>query len=252
MSVIAPQMYSVRDYTKTPADIAKSLARLRKIGYEAVQLSALGPIDAKELSRMLEGEGLVCAATHTDLARCENETRTVIDEMGLWNCKYTAIGGNFEKDMTGEKWLAFARRFNAAAAKFAGTGIALGYHNHSHELMKYDGQTALDILLENLSPGTWMEIDTYWITHGGGDPAQWIGRCAGRIPCVHFKDMGVGPDRQPRMAEVGEGNHNWPAILTTCLNADVQWYIVEQDKCYRDPFDSLALSLTNLRQMGLR
>jgi sugar phosphate isomerase/epimerase len=97
-----------------------------------------------------------------------------------------------------------------------------------------------------------MEIDTYWITHGGGDPAQWIGRCAGRIPCVHFKDMGVGPDRQPRMAEVGEGNLNWPAILIACREADVRWYIVEQDKCYRDPFDSLALSLGNLRQMGLR
>jgi sugar phosphate isomerase/epimerase len=252
MSVVAAQLYSVRDFIKTPADIAKTLARLRKIGYEAVQLSALGPIDAKELARMLEGEGLVCAATHTDLARYENETQAVIDEMGLWNCKYTAVGGCFDKDMTAEKWTAFARRFNDAAAKFAGTGIALGYHNHSHELIKYDGKTALQILLEKLSPGVWMEIDTYWITHGGGDPAQWIGRCAGRIPCVHFKDMGVGPDRQPRMAEVGEGNLNWPAILTACREADVRWYIVEQDKCYRDPFDSLALSLGNLQHMGLR
>ena len=97
-----------------------------------------------------------------------------------------------------------------------------------------------------------MEIDTYWIAHGGGDPAQWINRCAGRLPCVHLKDMSVGPDRQPRMAEVGEGNLNWPVILRACREAGVIWYIVEQDVFYRDPFDSLETSLRNLQQMGLR
>jgi sugar phosphate isomerase/epimerase len=252
MSAIAVQLYSVRDHLKTPADIAITLARLRRIGYEAVQLSALGPIDPKELARILDGEGLVCAATHTPIERYENETQAVIDEMKTWNCKYTAVGGCFDKEMTGEKWTAYARRLSAAAARFSGTGIAVGYHNHSHELIKYDGKTALDILLDKFSPGVWLELDTYWITHGGGDPAHWIARCGRRIPCVHLKDMSVGPDRQPRMAEVGEGNLNWPAILHACRDAEVNWYIVEQDVFYRDPFDSLETSLRNLQQMGLR
>ena len=57
-----------------------------------------------------------------------------------------------------------------------------------------------------------MEIDTYWIQHGGGDPAAWIEKVAGRIPCVHLKDMAMGADGQQLMAEVGEGNLNWAAI----------------------------------------
>ena len=33
--------------------------------------------------------------------------------------------------------------------------------------------------------------------------------------------------------------------------ADIEWYIIEQDTCPGDPFDSLKKSLDNLREMGL-
>ncbi|MEJ7653752.1 MAG: hypothetical protein WKH64_10665 [Chloroflexia bacterium] len=59
-------------------------------------------------------------------------------------------------------------------------------------------------------------------------------------------------DNQPIMAEVGEGNMNFAAILEACRSAGVEWYIVEQDHCERDPFESLAISLRNLREMGLK
>ena len=67
---------------------------------------------------------------------------------------------------------------------------------------------------------------------------------------VHLKDM-VILDGQPTMAEVGEGNLNWPAILQACREANVEWYAVEQDVCQRDPFESLQISYNNLRAMGL-
>jgi sugar phosphate isomerase/epimerase len=95
-----------------------------------------------------------------------------------------------------------------------------------------------------------MEIDTYWITHGGGDPAAWIAKCRGRIPAVHLKDMLIKLDRTQYMAEVGEGNLNWPAILAACKEAGVEHLLVEQDVCYRDPFESLEISLKNLKDMG--
>ena len=54
------------------------------------------------------------------------------------------------------------------------------------------------------------------------------------------------------MAEVGEGNLNWPSILEAAKEAGVEWYIVEQDTCQRDPFESLSISLRNLRTMEIR
>ncbi|HEX3356527.1 MAG TPA: sugar phosphate isomerase/epimerase [Tepidisphaeraceae bacterium] len=250
-SQIGAQLYTLRDFLKTPADIAKTLARVKKIGYDAVQVSALGPIDSKELAKILQNEGLVCAATHLNPDQMANETQKVIDDHKLWNCKYTAIGGFFQKQFVTQDWLDFSTRYNDIAKKFAGSGISIGYHNHSHEMVRYDGKQAMQILIEKLDPSVWFEIDTYWITHGGGDPAQWIDKVKGRIPCVHFKDMAIKTDRVQYMAEVGVGNLNWPKIIQSCKAAGVEWYLIEQDTCYRDPFDSLETSIKNLKEMGI-
>jgi sugar phosphate isomerase/epimerase len=248
--MIAAQLYTLRDFTKTPADIASTMKRVKQIGYDAVQCSALGPIDPKELAKIMANEGISCVATHTPLDRMEKEPQRVIEDHKLWACKYTALGGFFPKEAVTQDWINFAQRFNAIVKQFEGSGVAVGYHNHSHELAHFDGKTGLDILMANFLPQAWMEIDTYWITHGGGDPAAWIRRCQGRIPCVHLKDMGIKLDRTQFMAEVGEGNLNWPEILRACKDAKVEHLLVEQDICYRDPFESLAISRKNLREWG--
>jgi sugar phosphate isomerase/epimerase len=71
-----------------------------------------------------------------------------------------------------------------------------------------------------------------------------------RLPVVHLKDMVIIDGKQV-MAEIGEGNLNWPAILKACAASGVEWYAVEQDECQRDPFESLAISYRNLTKMGL-
>ena len=64
--------------------------------------------------------------------------------------------------------------------------------------------------------------------------------------------MVITPEREQRFAEIGEGNLNWPAILAAAQEVGVEWYFVEQDRCYgRDPFESLAISYRNLVAMGL-
>ena len=51
---------------------------------------------------------------------------------------------------------------------------------------------------------------------------------------------------QQAMAEVGEGNMNFPAILAACARAGVEWYAVEQDflpgRPFRQPGDQLPES----------
>ena len=41
MEKIAAQLYTVRDFTKTAKDFAQTCKRIRKMGYEGVQLSAV-------------------------------------------------------------------------------------------------------------------------------------------------------------------------------------------------------------------
>jgi sugar phosphate isomerase/epimerase len=248
--MIGAQLYTLRDYTKTPADIAKTMSRVKKMGYDAVQCSALGPIEPAELAKILKNEGVACVATHVKIEDLENNPQKIIDEHKLWDCKYTAIGGFFPKEATTQTWLDFANRYNAIVQKFDGSGVFVGYHNHSHEFSHYDRKPGLQILIEHFHNDVWMEIDTYWVTHGGGDPAAWISKLKGRVHAVHLKDMLIKIDRTQFMAEVGEGNLNWAAILPACKAAGVEHLLVEQDICYRDPFESLKISLDNLRAMG--
>ena len=251
-SQIALQLYTVRDYTKTPDDLARTLARAKKIGYDAVQVSAIGPIEPQRLADLLKNEGLTCCATHTPLDKIKADPKAVIAEHKLWGCEYVAIGGAGWKDATTATWTAFIDEYNGLARQFAASGVSLGYHNHSHELVKYDGTTVLQRMLDGFDPSIWFEIDVYWIAQGGGDPAAWVEKVGGRIPCVHLKDMGAQPNAVQQMREVGEGNLNWPRILDACRAAGVKWYIIEQDNCNgADPFECAERSLKNVKAMGL-
>lgn len=248
---VAAQMYTLRDFTKTPADIAATMKKVAAVGYRAVQLSALGEIDTRELKTILDGEGLRVCATHVAYERLRDDLPAVIEEHQLLECRYIAIGSMPGGYRSADGYVQFAKEASQVAAKMREAGFVFGYHNHSFELEKYGSRTGLDMLFEESDPKAFtMEIDTYWIQHGGGDPAAWIRRAAGRIPLVHLKDMGIVDGKQV-MAEVGEGNLNWPAILDACRSSGVEWYIVEQDTCRRDPFESLAISLRNLRDMGI-
>ena len=259
-TTIAAQLYTVREFTKTPADIAKTIKRIKNIGYDAVQLSALGEIDTTELARILDGEGVTCCATHEPWETVRDSPDDVIQRHRILNCHYTALGGIPRTYQTEAGYRAFATEATHAARRLRAGGITWAYHHHSFEFEKFNRRTAMDILYSDSDPAVFnAEIDTYWIQHGGADPAAWIRRLKARVPLVHLKDMVVAQDpanaptrtTMQLMAEVGEGNLNWPAILEACRDAGVVWHIVEQDYCQRDPFESLAISLTNLHAMGL-
>lgn len=251
-TVIAVQLYTLRNFTKTPKDIIETLKKVKKIGYDIVQVSGMGPIAPEELKKILDGEGLKICVTHTPFERILNETEKVIYEHNLWECSYVAPGVAPEKYRNKDGYFQFAKDAEEVGKKLSKYGIHLAYHNHSFELERYNTMTGLDIIYENTDlEYLKAEIDTYWIQHGGADPAEWILKLKGRVPLVHLKDMTIKDNKQI-MAEVGEGNLNWKNILSACKKSGVEWYIVEQDECYRDPFESLKISLENLHKMGIK
>lgn len=249
---VAAQLYTLREYLKTPADIAQTIKKVRAIGYEAVQVSGLGPIDPAELKRIVDGEGIEICATHIPFERLRDDIGRVIDEHHLWGCKVIAIPALPGPYRNEEGYRRFAKEASAIGKRLAEAGITLAYHNHSFEFERYGNETGLDILFKESDPAYLAaELDTYWVQHGGGDPAAWLHKLKERVVAVHLKDMVIKEGKQ-LFAEVGEGNLNWPAILEACRAAGIRWYIIEQDVCQRDPFESLAISLRNVQAMGLR
>lgn len=250
---VGAQLYTIRQFTKTLEDIAASMKKIKEIGYNAVQVSAFGPVDPRKVKDIMDAEGLTICATHIGYDRLKNDLQGVIEQHKLWNCKYVGLGAMPpEYAKSAEGYVKFAKEASEIARVLADNGLRFIYHNHNFEFMKFDGVTGLEILLNETDPEVFdFEIDTYWVQAGGASPVEWIKKVKGRMKVVHFKDMGVDSNRQQVMTEVGEGNLNWPDIIDACVETGVEWAMVEQDVCQRDPFESLAISLNNLKKLGL-
>jgi len=248
---LAAQLYTVRDHCKTAADLAVTLKKVAGIGYPAVQLSGLGPIPEEDIAALCKQNGLTICATHEDGKLICNEPQKVVAKLKQLGCKHTAYpypGGvqfdSFEDVKT------LAAKLNVAGKVLADAGQCLSYHNHHIEFRKVAGKTILEWIYELTD--AWHlqgEPDTYWVQTGGGEPTDWCNRLKGRLPLLHMKDYIVtAPDNKIAMAEIGNGNLNWQSIVKAAEAAGCEWFIVEQDTCPGDPFDSLQQSFEYIKQ----
>jgi sugar phosphate isomerase/epimerase len=249
LSQLAIQFYTLRDTCATAPDFAISCKKVSAIGYKTVQLSGLGPIPAEEIVRILDGEGLVCCATHEPADMIRKEPEKVIEQLQKLGVKYTAYPFPNGVDWSKQDEIdSLVSDLDAAGAKLRAAGLVLAYHNHGIEFIKLaDGSTAMDYIYKNTRPENLQaEIDTYWVQYGGCDPITWCEKLSGRLPLVHLKDYGFGLNQQPVMAEIGSGNLDWARILPAAEAAGCRYYIVEQDICPGDPFDSIKKSFDYL------
>lgn len=248
VSQVAAQLYTLRDHARTPGQIVETLKKVRQIGYEAVQLSGLGPVPDNELAKMLDGEGLVCCATHESGDWILDRPQWVVDKLNAFGCKYCAYPYPGVKLESLQDVKDLAARLDAAGKVFAQGGKWLLYHNHHIEFRRFEGQLMLEVLYANTDPKhLGGEIDTYWVQAGGGNPVAWCAKLKGRLPCLHMKDYGMAANNTPAFAEIGNGNLEWKAIIATSEASGCEWFIVEQDTCPGDPFESLKMSFEFIR-----
>lgn len=246
---VAAQLYTCRDLLKTPPDIAQTLRKVRAIGYTAVQVSGVGPIPEEELNKILDGEGLVCCATHEGGDTILNNPDAVVERLHKLRCGFTAYPYPAGIDFTNRESIAqLISKLNAAGKIMAEAGIVLCYHNHNHEFRKLDGKTILERIYEGADP-RWLqgEPDTYWVHHGGGDVVEWCEKLKGRLPLIHLKDYCTDVENKPAFCEIGAGNLNFKKIIAAAEESGCQWFIVEQDICPGDPLESLAQSFRYIR-----
>ncbi len=248
VSQVAIQLYTLRNHTKTPADIAATLKKVRAIGYEAVQVSGIGPIEDAELARMLQGEGLVCCSTHTAAAELLAEPAKVVDQLNALDCPSTAYPFPHVPLTTLEEIRALTADLERTGKVLHEAGKVLCYHNHHIEFHRIDGKPILEYIYDETDPRYLQgEPDTYWIQYGGGDPVAWCRRLKDRFPIIHLKDFAINDAREIIYSEVGNGNLAWPEIIAAAETSGCKWFAVEQDTCPGDEFDSVRQSFDFIR-----
>lgn len=246
---IAVQLYTLRDFTETPADFAATMKRVREIGYPAVELAGIAGLTPAEAAKIVRDAALQICSSHESTEMILNQPQQVVDrlgEFGITHAVYAYPAGVEMSDVAQVgKMIA---GLDAAGAVLRRAGMTLCYHNHALEYFQRDGRTVLDNIFALSSPEHLQaELDIHWVQAGGGDPAEACRRLAGRLPLLHVKDFTVTATGERKFAEVGHGNLNIPEILTAADAAGCKWFIVEQDTCPTDPFECIARSFNYLK-----
>ena len=245
---IGAQLYTVRGSTQTLEDFAETLKKVSDIGYKTVQVSGTCPFPADWLRSELLKNGLECAVTHTPPARLLSETEAVCSEHKVFGCKYVGFGWNAFRLDDGDTPEKFIENYLPVAKKIRDSGLRFMYHNHDQEFQKVGGRLIIDILADTFAEAdAGFIVDTFWVQAGGADPAAWIRKLRGRVPCIHLKDYAYGR----KFAVIGEGNMNFDAIFKAADESGTEYMLVEQDDCgSEDPFECLKRSYQYLKSRG--
>ena len=179
----------------------------------------------------------------------------LIEEHLLYGCRYVGLGYLPERYHSPDWLPCFADDFGPAAEELRRAGLKMMYHNHAFEFARFpDGKTLMQHLLEKM-PASLMGVtaDTYWLQFGGIDVVAWLRRHADRLHCVHLKDYAIS-GFEARMAAVGQGNLDFPGILSELeQNGVTEYALVEQDDCYgASPFSCLRQSHRNIAEIMRR
>jgi len=244
---LSAQLYTLRDFTKTPTQFKETLYKIKNIGYKSFQYSGVGFSNPQFVRDCLDETGLVLSATHTSVDRLQSDLDNVIKEHKLWNCKYIGIGMMPPQYQKNEQTvMEFAKDFSQIGKILKANDLTLIYHNHDFEFQKYNNRLIMDILIEESDNRYFdFEIDTYWVQSGGANPVDWIYKLNNRMEYIHFKDIGMS-NRNQIFKPIGQGNLNWNEIIKACRETNIKWVAIEQDTCEGSPFDALKISYNNL------
>ena len=258
---IAVQMYSVRDLIggdvsqpdkyKTYTKILKNLANM---GYTAVEAANYNNgkfygRTPKDFKKDIETAGMKVLSSHTGkgLSEAEIASGDFSESLKWWD---QAIKDHKEAGMsyivtpylgvpkTLKELQAYCDYFNEIGKRCKANGLKYGYHNHSHEFEKVEGQTMYDYMITHTNPEyVFFEMDVYWVVRGQNSPVEYFKKYPGRFHILHIKD-----DR-----EIGQsGMVGFDAIFNNTKVAGVENIVVEVERYNLPVEESVKASIDYL------
>ena len=266
------QLWTVKE--DAARDYEGTLKELARIGYKRVEGAGWHGRTAAQVRAALASAGLEMPSAHYGLQTLIDETDSSLAFARDVGARYVVASSpaprrkldpskpwseGVKDAMTLEDWRWNAQEMERIGQRARSMGLRFGYHNHSAELIRYDGVTPLDEIVRLTNPrNVVLELDIGWVAGAGYDPVDIIRRHARRIELLHIKDL-VTTERVPgqmvkdeRTTVIGQGTLNWPAIFQALRSAPVHSYFVEQEEPFTEPpLQAAAKSLAYLRSLNV-
>lgn len=123
---LGAQLFSLRNFLKTPEDLRETFQKVKEIGYENVQFSG-APLSDPEYIRSLSDEfDLPIVLTHSSLTRMLEDTDRLIEEHKIVGCPVIGLGVMTKEALADpEEARKFVEKMRAPIAKNGGRRSAL-------------------------------------------------------------------------------------------------------------------------------
>jgi sugar phosphate isomerase/epimerase len=254
------QLWSLRAQFKTEG--ASALDRVKnEYGLREVEAYGGTGLSVADLTAAAKSRGLEIVSCHVSYDALKQDTAAVIRDVKAMGAKYAFIAymGKF-KGAKIEDIHALAAEFNAFGEAFKKEGIRFGLHNHGIEFSRVGdkGEFAFDVFARETKPElVCLEMDVFWVVNAGQDPVTLLKKYPNRWVALHVKDLrkgavsGTGTGSAPATdnVPVGQGQMDWPAILTAAQADGVRFYFLEDET--PAPLECIPASLSYLRGLKL-
>lgn len=255
--VPAVQLFTLRDYIQTPEGFEKTIRWVRDMGCDTVQFSRVGPtIPPDFITNVVKEYDMKVCVSHSPMQRIFHDLPALIREHRSWGCDSVGLGNleNVYLDDGYEGYRRFIDDIAPVVEELKKNGMTFAYHSHTFEFVEYHGRRMYDMLVEDTDPEGFHFIqDSFWFKYGGLPHETYLEKVAGRMEVMHAKDftmmlMPMGCFLG-ETGTIGEGNIDYPPLLRTAARTGVKTIAIEQDRCQRDPFDSLRDAFHELKRL---
>ncbi|MCP5118394.1 MAG: sugar phosphate isomerase/epimerase, partial [bacterium] len=220
-------------------DLPGTLALIRKMGFEEVEVSGFNDRSAAEYRRLLDDSGLKATSLMADYERLDKEVSSVADEAHQLGAEYVVCSTIPHKSyLTMEECRRGAEFLDRAGEVLAGSKLRGCYHIHGTEFRSSPDGTMFDTLLKLTDPKlTNFEMDIFWVVYASQDPVDFLHRYPGRFPLLHVKDIRKGTElgllprdvREEDSVPLGQGIVDLPPALLAAQETGVRHYYIEDE-----------------------
>lgn len=275
------QLYSVKNsMLKDPISTIKSVVENGYTNIEAANHNAEKDygvgfnVSAKEIGNILNDLGAKMISTHISPITDTNLEK-ILEYYTELGTKNIVMPMDFYKNK--DEVLKKAENLNLIGEKCKSYNMNLLYHNHFHEYQIFNGESIMDIILNNTDPSlVKLELDTYWAMRGGQNVPELLKKYGKRVTLLHQKDYPKNKDNHINLIdkvnlenicvdmdyfssvvhsdsfiEIGEGIMDIQEIINTASEyCDVDYIILEQDASTHNEIDSIKISINNLSKFN--
>jgi sugar phosphate isomerase/epimerase len=242
---IALQLWTVRSLAD--ADLLAALHQVGALGYRAVEFAGFGTAAPATIGRGLAECGLRAASTHVGFDALTQHLESVIADMRVIGCPCVVVPA-FAPQLrtTLEDALRLAEMLNQIGERLVHAGLALAYHNEDYDFAPLGTSTLWDVLVAHTDPGlVQLQLDIFTAHQMGRDIFALMRDHGSRITSYHVCDI-----RADRYVPVGQGEFDWPALMSAMRATSGRWLIVEHD-APPDPLEDARTSRLALERFGM-